>query len=67
MGHICSMYGHSVIIRAHTTVFAWGYGNSNRVVPAPDGTIYLVDINGTYPLLGINLGYMYWCQKHSSE
>ena len=36
------------------------------VVPAPDGTIYLVDIKGTH-YWGFILWYMYWGKKHSSE
>ena len=37
-----------------------------RVVPAPDGTIYLVDINETH-YLGSLVRYMYWGQKYFSE
>ena len=38
----------------------------NRVVPSPDGTIYLVDINETH-YWGSLVSYMYWVQKYSSE
>ena len=37
-----------------------------RVVPAPDGTIYLVDINETH-YWGSLVWYMYWGQKDFSE
>ena len=37
-----------------------------RVVPAPDGKIYLVDINETH-YWGSLVRYMYWSQKFFSE
>ena len=40
--------------------------NEDGVVPAPDGTIYLVDINETH-FWGSLLRYMYWGQKYFSE
>ena len=36
------------------------------VVPAPDGKIYLVDINETH-YWGSLVRYMYWSQKYFSE
>ena len=39
---------------------------SYRVVPAPEGKIYLVDINETH-YWGSLVRYMYWGQKYFSE
>ena len=40
-------------------------GKCGGVVPAPDGTIYLVDINETH-YWGSLVWYMYWGQKYFS-
>ena len=74
ISEIYSWFDWSIIVDIHNYIipmclqfpFMVSFRIYSWVVPAPDGTIYLVDINETN-YWGSLVRYMYWGQKYFSE